>query len=33
MKESKDEMIKVKRLMERIIALSETFELVGKSFR
>ena len=33
MKDSKEEIIKVKRLMERINALSEQFELIGKSFR
>lgn len=32
-KDSKDEQIKVKRLMERITALSDNFELFGKSFR
>lgn len=32
-KESKDEMIKVKRLMERIKALADEFTLVGKRFR
>jgi len=32
-KDSKDESIKVKRLMERINSLSDEFELVGKRFR
>lgn len=32
-KDSKDEMIKVKRLMERIMSLSQEFELKGRRFR
>ena len=32
-KDSKDEQIKVKRLMERIMSLSQKFELKGRRFR